>query len=167
MKMKSDEDWMRLALIQARKAGEVGEVPVGAVLVRHNEQISYGHNSPIQSHDPTAHAEIVALRNAGHTLNNYRLPGSILYVTIEPCMMCAGALVHARVQKVVYGAPEPKGGVGHSHPLLHSDWLNHRVEVVSGVLAADCAQLLTDFFVRRREQMQAGKLQPGAGVIPH
>lgn len=148
--MNSDEYWMTLALEQAGKAYDHGEVPVGAVLVHNDQLVACGYNRPISTNDATAHAEMIVLRAAGEMLKNYRLPGAHLYVTVEPCMMCAGALVHARVEKVVYGTAEPKAGVGHSHPLLDSDWLNHNVEIRGGVLASECAAVLTDFFAQRR-----------------
>jgi tRNA(adenine34) deaminase len=143
--------WMRQAISLARRAGERGEVPVGAVLVRDGRVIGQGWNRPIGSHDPTAHAEIVAIRDAALRAGNYRLPGSTLYVTVEPCTMCAGALVHARVATLVYGAAEPRAGaVTSTASVLDNPALNHRVEVFSGVLADDCAALLKAFFGARR-----------------
>lgn len=144
---------MRRALDQARKAAAVGEVPVGAVLVDENdEMIATGHNQPIGARDPSAHAEIVALRAAARKLDNYRLPGSTLYVTLEPCTMCVGALVHARVQRLVYGAAEPKSGaIESTHRLFESGEFNHRPEIDRGVLAGECAALLTEFFENRRK----------------
>ncbi len=142
---------MREALTLAREAAAAGEVPVGAVVVRDGVVIGRGRNAPVGSHDPTAHAEIVALRDAASHAGNYRLPGVTLYVTLEPCMMCVGALMHARVQTVVYGATEPKAGAmestqrAHEHPAL-----NHQVTVVSGVLAAECRDVLQAFFRDRR-----------------
>lgn len=144
--------FMRLALAEARRAAEAGEVPVGAVVVVEGEVVGVGHNQPIGAVDPTAHAEIVALRDAARRVGNYRLPGATVYVTVEPCLMCVGALVHARVATLVYGAPEPKAGAvestqrAHEHPAL-----NHRIEVVSGVLADECAALMREFFRERRE----------------
>jgi len=143
---------MRRALALAERASAEGEVPVGAVLVRDDEVLGEGWNRPIGEHDPSAHAEIMALRQAGRRVRNYRLPGSTLYVTLEPCPMCAGALVHARVERVVYGAPDPKGGAcGSVFDLLPSDArFNHRVECAGGVLAEECSSLLRDFFRQRR-----------------
>ena len=147
----SDEYWMRLALEQARSAAAVGEVPVGAVLVRGDELLASGFNRPISTHDPTAHAEITVLRKAAAQLSNYRLPGTTLYVTIEPCAMCAGALVHARVARLVYGATEPRAGAVHSHlEILGHAHLNHIVEVCGGVLADESAKLMREFFADRR-----------------
>jgi tRNA(adenine34) deaminase len=146
------ERFMRLALDEARRARHLGEVPVGAVLVRGEEVIAAGFNQPIRSLDPTAHAEIVALRRAALDLGNYRLPATTLYVTLEPCLMCVGALLSARVATLVYGAPEPKfGGVV---SLLDASRLatNHRFEVVSGVLEAECRRLVQDFFRFKREE---------------
>lgn len=141
---------MRLALEQARRGMHLGEVPVGAVLVHGGETLASGFNQPIHAVDPSAHAEIVALRAAARRVGNYRLPGTTLYVTLEPCLMCVGALVQARVERVVYGAPEPKTGALVS--LLDPDALplNHRFEVVAGVLAAECRELVVDFFRFRR-----------------
>jgi tRNA(adenine34) deaminase len=142
---------MHEALTEAAKAGERGEVPVGAVVVADGEIVGRGHNQPIQSHDATAHAEIVAIRDAGRRLGNYRLTGATLYVTVEPCLMCVGAMVHARIGTLVFGTPEPKAGAiestqpAHEHPAL-----NHRLMVVSGVLAAECAGLMRRFFQERR-----------------
>jgi tRNA(adenine34) deaminase len=147
-----DERWMRRALDLARHAAEAGEVPVGAVLVRDGEIVGEGFNQPIGEQDPTAHAEIRALRDAGRRAGNYRLPGTTLYVTLEPCVMCAGAIVHARVERVVYGAPDPKGGAcGGVFDLLPSDGrFNHRTEIAGGVLAEECGELLRIFFRERR-----------------
>ena len=142
---------MREALALARQADAQGEVPVGAVVVVDGECVGRGRNSPITTADPTAHAEMEALRMAGRAVGNYRLPGAALYVTVEPCAMCAGAMVHARVERLVYGAPEPKSGaVASTARLFESPGVNHRVEVTAGVLADECAQLLIDFFAARR-----------------
>ena len=142
---------MREALVLARQAGAEGEVPIGAVAVVDGALVGRGRNRPIATVDPTAHAEIEALRMAGRALGNYRLPGCVLYVTVEPCAMCAGALVHARVARLVYGTVEPKSGaVASTNRLLESPGLNHRVEVTAGVLAADCAKLLVEFFAAKR-----------------
>jgi tRNA(adenine34) deaminase len=145
--------WMRRALALAEQAREVGEVPVGALLVSGNDLLGEGYNRPISEHDPSAHAEIMALRQAARRLGNYRLPSTRLYVTLEPCVMCAGALIHARVDMVIYGAPDPRGGAaGSVFPILGTDRLNHRVEVVAGVLSEECGALLKDFFQERRRQ---------------
>jgi tRNA(adenine34) deaminase len=143
---------MRRALDLAQRAAGEGEVPVGAVLVRDGKVIGEGWNCPIGTHDPTAHAEIRALRAAGERVGNYRLTGSTLYVTLEPCVMCAGALVHARVGQVIYGADDPKAGAcGGRFELLPSDSrFNHRTECTGGVLAEDCGELLRAFFRARR-----------------
>lgn len=143
---------MQQALILAERAEQQGEVPVGALLVRQGRVLGEGWNQPISSHDPTAHAEIVALRDAAVHECNYRLPGTTLYVTLEPCPMCAGAIVHARVKRVVYAAPDPKGGAaGSVFDLLPTDdRFNHRVEVDGGLLKERSAKLLQDFFRRKR-----------------
>jgi len=150
----SDERFMRLALREAARAARAGEVPVGAVLVDSaGEVIARGHNRPVTGHDPTAHAEIVALRRAARRLGNYRLTGTTLYVTVEPCAMCAGAIVHARVARVVYGAPDPKGGAARTlYRILDDPRLNHRAEVVGGVLEAESRELLQRFFRERRSK---------------
>jgi tRNA(adenine34) deaminase len=144
--------FMQAALKLARKAEQLGEVPVGAVLVQNNEIIGEGWNQPIASHDPTAHAEIMAIRDAGQNLDNYRLPGTTLYVTLEPCVMCAGAIVHARIEHVVIGARDPKtGAAGSVFDLLPSDQrFNHQATVEQGVLAEEASSLLSNFFKARR-----------------
>ncbi|QGU32126.1 tRNA adenosine(34) deaminase TadA [Thermochromatium tepidum] len=149
---EADARWMRHALELAWRAAGEGEVPVGAVLVREGEILGEGWNRPIREHDPSAHAEIQALRDAGRRVGNYRLPGSILYVTLEPCVMCTGAIIHARVAQVVYGAPDPKAGAcGSVFDLLPSDGrFNHRTEVRGGLLAEDCGEVLRAFFRERR-----------------
>ena len=142
---------MQRALELAALGAERGEVPVGAVLVRDDLIIGEGFNQPISSNDPSAHAEIVALRDAASREGNYRLPGTRLYVTLEPCTMCAGALVHARVEQLVYGAAEPKSGVAVSNAcLFENSYLNHRVQLTGGVLAGQCGEILSDFFKSRR-----------------
>lgn len=147
----ADTHFMHLALEQARLGGERDEVPVGAVLVQGGEVIGSGFNCPISSNDPSAHAEMVAIRAAALQQANYRLPGSTLYVTLEPCSMCAGLIVHSRVQRVVYGAAEPRAGVAVSQGAFFSQaFLNHRVLVEGGVLAEACGELLRAFFRRRR-----------------
>lgn len=146
-----DERWMRAALVLAEEAGAEGEVPVGSVVVRDGVLLGAGHNRPIGSNDPTAHAEIVALRAAAGSVENYRLPGADLYVTVEPCLMCAGALVHARIARLVFGALEPKAGAVVSNGCaLAAAGLNHRVTVSGGVLAEESAALLQAFFAARR-----------------
>jgi tRNA(adenine34) deaminase len=141
---------MRQALDEARLAQERGEVPIGALVVIDGKVVAKGYNQPIGSQDPTAHAEVVALRAAAKALSNYRLPGSTLYVTLEPCLLCVGAIVQARVT-LVYGARDPKGGAVKSLLRVDELRLNHRFEVVEGVLADDCGRLLVDFFRGRRE----------------
>lgn len=151
----NDEDYMQMALALAREAGAAGEVPVGAVVVRDGEVIGRGFNQPIGRNDPTAHAEVVALRDAGINQENYRLPGSTLYVTLEPCLMCAGAIMHARVARVVFGARDPKTGVaGSVTDMFAEPRLNHHAEVSGGVLAAECGALLSSFFAARRSRTQ-------------
>lgn len=146
-----DRGWMARAIELARVAEEQGEVPVGAVLVSGDALLAEGHNRPISACDPTAHAEIVALRAAAAQAANYRLPGSTLYVTLEPCAMCAGAIVQARVQRVVFGARDPRAGAAGSVFQVFSEArLNHRPVVTGGVLAENCGALLGDFFRRRR-----------------
>lgn len=152
----SDARFMGLALEQARLACAAGEVPVGAVVVRDGEVVGTGRNAPVGSADPTAHAEIVALRDAARTLGNYRLEGCDLYVTLEPCAMCSGAMLHARLRRVVYGAPDPKtGAAGSVVDLFAQRQLNHHTQVVPGVLAAECGDLLGEFFRGRRLQARA------------
>jgi len=143
---------MAQALQLAQRAEAEGEVPVGAVVVYQGQVIGEGWNAPIARHDPTAHAEIHALREAAARLGNYRLPGSTLYVTLEPCVMCAGAILHARIQRVVYGARDPKTGAsGSVFDVLTTDKLNHRVEITQGVLQQQCGDLLRQFFKSRRQ----------------
>lgn len=151
MSRGSDLAFMRAALELARKAGEAGEVPVGAVLVVDDEIIASAGNAPIELDDPTAHAEVLALRAGGELLGNYRLPGSTLYVTLEPCAMCAGALVHARVDRLVYGAPDPKAGAcGSIMDIVRDPRLNHTLAVAAGLLADESSALLQRFFRERR-----------------
>jgi tRNA(adenine34) deaminase len=146
-----DQDFMRLALQQAQHAWALGEVPVGAVVVKDGEVVAAGFNQPIGRHDPTAHAEIVALRAAAEKLGNYRLPGCELYVTLEPCIMCAGAMMHARIARVVYAAPDPKtGAAGSVVNLFEQERLNHHTAVEGGVLADEAAAMLRGFFAERR-----------------
>jgi len=146
-----DEHYMRRALELARQGEALGEVPVGAVIVRDGEIIGEGFNQPISSHDPTAHAEVVALRDASTRIENYRLINCTLYVTIEPCTMCAGSLIHARIKRLVFGATEPKSGVvGSNDNALLLPHFNHTIETVSGVLAQECSAAMSDFFASRR-----------------
>lgn len=146
-----DAHFMRLALDLARQAEAAGEVPVGAVVVQGGSVVGCGYNRPISSRDPTAHAEIEALRAAAGALGNYRLPGCTLYVTLEPCPMCAGAMVHARIARLVFGASDPRAGAaGTVFNIVQARELNHRVEVSGGVLAAESCALLQEFFRRRR-----------------
>ncbi|GAD62237.1 tRNA adenosine(34) deaminase TadA [Aquipseudomonas alcaligenes] len=146
-----DERFMREAMELARQGAERGEVPVGAVLVQDGEVIGRGFNCPISTSDPSAHAEMVAIRAAAAAVQNYRLPGSTLYVTLEPCSMCAGLIVHSRIARVVYGTTEPKAGVAVSRGQFFSqDFLNHRVLIEGGVLAQECSEMLSAFFKARR-----------------
>jgi tRNA(adenine34) deaminase len=149
--MDTHDIFMRAALEEARKGFEAGEVPVGAVVVADGRIIGRGFNQPIGGHDPTAHAEVVAIRAAAREVGNYRLVGSTLYVTIEPCLMCVGAMVHARVETLVFGAPEPKAGAVVSSCRAHElPSLNHRIEVLGGVLQTDCRAIIQEFFRGRR-----------------
>lgn len=146
-----DEKFMRRALSLANKAAEHGEVPVGAVLVSEGEVVGEGWNQPIGASDPSAHAEIVALRQAAALLGNYRLPGTTLYVTLEPCVMCAGAIIHARVKRLVYAAPDPKtGAAGSVFDIFSSGKVNHIVAVDGGTMEQECGELLRQFFSSRR-----------------
>lgn len=152
----ADADYMQLALEQAERARAAGEVPVGAVLVGGETVLARAHNRPIGAHDPTAHAEIEALRAAGRALDAYRLTDTTLYVTLEPCLMCAGALVHARVRRVVFGAFDPQAGAAGSRlDAFRLDCFNHRVDVFGGVLAERCGALLQSFFAARRAAGQS------------
>lgn len=162
----ADEHWMRHALQLARRAAELHEVPVGAVIVRDGVLLGEGFNHPISGCDPTAHAEIAALRAACSHEKNYRLPGATLYVTIEPCTMCAGAIVHARIARVVFGAVEPKAGaVVSTQRFFEQPQLNHLTRFEGGCLADECSQTMSDFFKTRRDQQKAlkARLQAGAG----
>lgn len=164
-----DQQFMRLALEQAGHAWALGEVPVGAVVVKDGAVIATGYNQPIGRHDPTAHAEIVALRAAAEKLGNYRLPGCVLYVTLEPCVMCSGAMMHARLARVVYGASDPKtGACGSVLNLFEHAQLNHHTELTGGVLADDAGAMLKAFFAERRRAAQAARLAdggPGNGML--
>ena len=155
-----DAGMMRLAITQAKMAEQAGEVPVGAVLAREDEVLGVGYNQPIGANDPTAHAEIVALRDAALLERNYRLPGTTLYVTLEPCAMCAGALMHARVARLVIGTREPRAGVVRSQlGLLDESFFNHRIDIVEGVMREECSELLKLFFAQRRAE-QTGPRAP-------
>ncbi|MDT8896330.1 tRNA adenosine(34) deaminase TadA [Halomonas sp. I1] len=154
--MRSDEYYMHRAMDQARRAEAAGEVPVGAVVVDPaGEIVGRGFNTPVAEHDPSAHAEIRALRDAGARLGNYRLDGCTLFVTLEPCLMCTGAIIHARLARVVYGAAEPRSGMVESRANLFAQpWYNHRVEVVGGVLASRVSKHLKAFFAERRDSAE-------------
>lgn len=155
-----DAYWMRLALAQADNAEGINEIPVGAVVVCNNNLVSTGYNQSILLSDPSAHAEMVAIRAAGAELNNYRLPDCTLYVTLEPCSMCAGLLVHSRIKRLVFGATDAKtGSVGSIMNLVAHPQLNHQIEYTSGVLAEECSQKISDFFKRRRAEIKALKKQ--------
>ncbi len=146
-----NREWMQLAIEQAKLAWGIGEVPVGAVLVQNNQLIAQAHNQPISTFDATAHAEIQLLRTAGKKLGNYRLPNTTLYVTLEPCTMCFGAMIHARISRIVFGAFDEKNGVcGSCQDLPNSMCFNHSIQIQGGVLANDCKRLLQQFFKQRR-----------------
>ncbi|MES2105146.1 MAG: tRNA adenosine(34) deaminase TadA [Pseudomonadota bacterium] len=164
----TDQDFMQLAYEQAHYARTLGEVPVGAVVVKDGEVIAVGYNHPIAGHDPTAHAEIMALRAAADLLGNYRLPGCELYVTLEPCVMCSGAMMHARLSRVIYGASDPKtGACGSVLNLFEQEKLNHHTSVVGGVMAEECGNLLKDFFSsRRQEAAKRKRLQAEENPVP-
>lgn len=149
--METDQAWMTYALMLAQQAEQAGEVPVGAVLVQDDEMIGEGWNCPIGTNDPTAHAEIQAIRAAGQYRRNYRLVGTTLYVTLEPCIMCAGAIIQARIKRVVFGAFDPKAGAaGSVLSVLSGEGLNHRAEIQGGVLAESCGLMISAFFRARR-----------------
>ena len=151
MQAELDRQYMQQAIEQAQLAALAGEVPVGAVLVRDGQVISKAFNQPITNHDPSAHAEMLALRQAAEAEQNYRLPGTTLYVTLEPCTMCAGAMLHARVDRIVYGAPDPKtGAAGSVVDVFASKQINHQTSVNGGIMAQECGQLLKTFFKERR-----------------
>src|SRR2546422_729948 len=151
MSLESDEQYMDLALAEALKAESAGEVPVGAIVVADGAVVGRGFNQPISTNDPTAHAEMVALREAARTIGNYRLSTVTMYCTVEPCVMCAGAMIHARIARLVFGAPDPKAGsAGSIYNVLTDPRLNHRVDVFSGVREAECSALLREFFLGRR-----------------
>lgn len=154
----TDEEIMNHAIIQARKALELGEVPIGAVIVQNGQIIAAGCNSVITNSDPTAHAEIQAIRQAGKILGNYRLPEAELFVTIEPCVMCAGALIHSRIKRIVFGASEQRtGGISSVYSILQDGLLNHTTIITSGVLEEECRQLIQNFFRQRREEQKLAK----------
>lgn len=147
-----DEYWMQQALLLAQHAKQAGEVPIGALLVMNDEVLAEGHNCPISMHDPSAHAEMIVLRKAAEKINNYRLLHSTLYVTLEPCMMCAGAMVHARIKRLVYGAMDVKAGaITSKTKALNQPFLNHVVEHAGGLFAEQCGAILSDFFRERRK----------------
>ena len=149
--LQDDEFWMSEAIILAQQAGQAGEVPVGALIVKDRDRIGLGWNRPIQNNDPTAHAEIIALREAGNTLSNYRMPGATLYVTLEPCVMCMGAISQARLKRVVFGAYDPiRGAAGSALQLADASFLNHRVQLTPGVMQEACSKILLDFFKNKR-----------------
>jgi len=151
MPPQSDQAWMQLALEQAHLAAQAGEVPVGALVIKDGEVLGLAHNRTLLDGDPTAHAEIVALRQAAARLGNHRLIGCTVYSTIEPCSMCAGALIHARIARLVYGAADPKAGAaGSVRQVLNHPSLNHKMEVTSGILAEKCSAILQDFFRQKR-----------------
>ncbi len=155
---EADITFMRAAMVEAKRAETLGEVPVGAVLVVNGEIVGRGYNQPITRNDPSAHAEIMCLRDAALRLGNYRLPGSTLYVTLEPCAMCSGAIMHARVERIVFGAPDPKtGAVGSVVNLFAEERLNHHATVEGGVLAEECGALLSAFFAARRGKAKSGE----------
>jgi tRNA(adenine34) deaminase len=144
---------MREALRLAQQAADTGEVPVGALLVQNGQVIGRGFNQPVLTHDPSAHAEICALRDAGQVISNYRMPNATLYVTIEPCTMCYGAIIHARIKRLVFGAAEPRyGAVLSGQKLYENGQFNHRPEILGGVLEADCSKLMKQFFLNKRRQ---------------
>jgi tRNA(adenine34) deaminase len=150
--MNEDEKWMQFAINQAKIARDNGEVPVGSIIVQNDQIIAQAHNCPISKNDPTAHAEIEAIRKAGEKLQNYRMPKTTLYVSLEPCTMCLSAIVHARIERVVFGASDYKNGVcGPSKNLFSDSFLNHRIKVTGGILAKECKDILTSFFKLRRE----------------
>ena len=153
--MRNDDDFMRVALALARQAELSGEVPVGAIVVKNGTIIGRGSNAPISRHDPSAHAELLALRDAAQHLGNYRLIGCELFVTLEPCVMCVGAIFHARIARVVFGASDLKtGACGSVLNLFNEQRLNHHAEMTAGILAKECGQLLSSFFAARRAQQQ-------------
>ena len=154
---RDDTYYMQLALYEAETAQQKGEVPVGAVVVSGNEVLSSGFNSSVAGHDPTAHAEVVALRRAGTLLGNHRLPDCDLYVTLEPCVMCLGAMIQARIRRLVFGALDPKSGAVESIMVFPMEKTNHRMQIKGGVLGLECGRILRDFF--RAKRVQPGKIE--------
>ncbi len=153
MQKKTDQFWMSAAIELAKQAGERGEVPIGAVLILEDKIIGKGRNQSVELNDPTAHAEIQALREGGSKIGNYRLNGSKIYVTIEPCTMCVGALVHARIAKLIFGAKEPKSGAALSaNDILRQNSFNHRFKILEGILEDECSELMRNFFKARRNK---------------
>ena len=153
MDKESDEKYMKMALEEAEKAGERGEVPVGALLLKGDQVLAKDHNRCIEFNDPTAHAEILVLRRGGEILRNYRVNGTVMYVTVEPCPMCVSAMVHGRISRLVYGSFEPKfGAVESKYRLLNDEGLNHKIEVDRGILERECGEILKVFFKQRRGQ---------------
>ncbi|NWF93785.1 MAG: tRNA adenosine(34) deaminase TadA [Syntrophaceae bacterium] len=149
---ESDERYMRMALEEAKEAGRREEVPVGAVLIKGDQVVAKDHNRCIEHNDPTAHAEVLVLRKAGQVLKNYRLTDTVVYVTAEPCPMCVSAMIHGRISRLVYGAPEPKfGAVESRFKLLGKDGLNHKLQITRGILEKECAEVLKAFFKKRRK----------------
>ncbi|MFP1754169.1 tRNA adenosine(34) deaminase TadA [Lonsdalea quercina] len=166
-RVNDDEFWMQHALTLAQRAWGEGEVPVGAVLVLDNQVIGEGWNRSIGQHDPTAHAEIMALRQGGSVAQNYRLLNSTLYITLEPCVMCAGAMVHSRIGRLVYGAADAKtGAAGSLVDILRHPGMNHQIEITSGVLAKACSTLLSDFFRQRRKEQKARRAAAKGASLP-
>lgn len=164
----NDENYMREALLLAQQAAHAGEVPVGAVVVKDGIIVGRGSNAPISRHDPTAHAEIVALRDAAQRIGNYRLVGCELFVTLEPCVMCVGAMFHARIARVVFGASDPKtGAAGSVLNLFNETRLNHHARIEGGVLVSECAKVLSDFFTARREQRRQESSQTDKALHQH
>ncbi|MFP1738747.1 tRNA adenosine(34) deaminase TadA [Lonsdalea quercina] len=165
--VNDDEFWMQHALRLAQRAWDEGEVPVGAVLVLDNQVIGEGWNRSIGQHDPTAHAEIMALRQGGRVVQNYRLLNSTLYITLEPCVMCAGAMVHSRIGRLVYGAADAKtGAAGSLVDILRHPGMNHQIEITSGVLAEACSTQLSDFFRQRRKEQKARRAAAKGESLP-
>ena len=160
--MSTDLNYLRAAIAEAQAAEANGEVPVGAVVVHNGKIIGRGQNRVLRDSDPTAHAEIVALREAGRALNNYRLEDCTLYATLEPCAMCAGAILHARIGRLIYAAPDPKAGAcGTVLSVINHPQLNHKLEVTSGLLAEECGSMLTNFFLKRRGKRPVDELPGG------
>jgi tRNA(adenine34) deaminase len=148
-----DESFMREALLEAEKAAEMGEVPVGAVIVLDDEVLSRAHNHPISLNDPTSHAEILAIREACRRKNNYRIPGCDMYVTLEPCAMCLGAILQARIRRLIFGALDPKSGAVQSIMTFPIEKMNHSIEIEGGILSEECGKILKGFFATRRERL--------------